>query len=212
MLSYHPGIDVYKLAPFEVNQAHADRAIANLRRFTLVLALERLDAEAWGLLSWTMNFTSTSMKQSRAGTNYGARWILRSVVTTHIFLGCSEYCYACHNTTTSRRARHQAVTDDENNQRSKTCAGSTSFVKKLRPEVYKKLRDAFKYDYQVYQQALDLHDEFLAGWRVIQPPDGPASRAPDESSGGPSAGNASGSHVAGRKCLRAHRRRFRGHV
>jgi hypothetical protein len=68
----HAGLDVYNLAPFAVTQEHADRAIANLRRFTLVLALERLDAEAWGLLSRTMNLTSTPMHQAKTGTNYGA--------------------------------------------------------------------------------------------------------------------------------------------
>ena len=55
----------------QIAQQHADRAIANLERFSLVLALEKLDPEAWELLQWTMNLTTaTPMAKAKAGTNF----------------------------------------------------------------------------------------------------------------------------------------------
>jgi hypothetical protein len=81
-------------------------------------------------------------------------------------------------------------------------SGSAAFVKKLCPGTLAKLRDANKFDYQLYRTALELHDEFLAGWREIQSLNGSA----------PDAG-AAARHApdgAGRAGVRAHKRNASG--
>lgn len=56
----------------EITQSHADRAMANLDQFTLVLVLEKLDDAAWELLGYTMNLTRVQATQKRRGTHYSA--------------------------------------------------------------------------------------------------------------------------------------------
>ena len=84
-------------------------------------------------------------------------------------------------------------------------AGAASWIKHLRPDTLRKLQDANKYDYQVYNRAVELHDRFVAAFRVIQTSqNGLAARA---SAYGHAAAGVAAAYAASRPGTKEHKRR-----